>query len=274
MSQTKFKILILADKPGWVVDRNIDNIIEGIPADFTKEYYALIDSEKLLRMTEDFDLVHYGNSDLSFHLSVVDKIRKPFLISIRSHRYGNYVDNLQAIIARNKFNVHVINRELLAEFPGSTYIPNGISPQFLVQQKEFVVGFAGKPTEYKGFDLIQKACEELGVTFRPATGDIDHSDMREYYDSIDLLVSASINEGHCNPVFECMALNIPIITTDVGSSKDLNLVKIERSIESIKKGILKFYTYPQVKSFTWENANKQMFNLYNKILTNNYERIL
>lgn len=266
MEQKKPKILILSDKPGWVVDRNIDNIIKGVPADFTKEYYALVDSQKLLNMSSDFDLIHYGNSDLSFHLDIIDKFTKPFLLSIRSGRYGNYVQNLHEIISRNKFFTHVINRDLLKEFPGSVYIPNGISEQFLNNKKQFVVGFAGKPTEYKGFELIKQACDELNVTFCPAIGDIEHSKMRDYYESIDLLVSASYNEGHCNPIFECMALNIPVITTDVGSSKDLNLVKIERNVESIKNGILKFYTYPQVKDFTWENANKQMFNLYKNIL--------
>ncbi len=261
----KLKVLILADKAGWVLDRNVDNIIKGIPCNFQKEYYTSISSKKFLAISKDFDLIHYGNSDLSLHLGIVDQIKTPFLISIRSSRYGNYVKNLHEIIERNKFYVHVINEELLKEFPGSIYIPNGISKQFK-PYREFVVGFAGVPSEYKGFELIKQACEELNVKFKPATGSISHNKMLNYYKSIDLLVSASIGEGHCNSIFECMAINKPVITTNVGASKKFNLVKIERSVEGIKEGILKFYTYPQVESYTWENANKKLFEYYNQIV--------
>lgn len=261
----KLRVLILADHPNWAVNRNVDFIIKYTDCNFQKEYYTTIKSEKLLKMSQEFDLVHYCNSDISFHLEIIEKFRVPFLISIRSHRYGNYVQNLQEIIERNGFFTHVINQELLKEFPSAKYIPNGIGNQFRAF-KDFVVGFSGKPTEYKGFELIKKACEELGVTFRPASGNISYRRMKNYYKSIDLLVSASINEGHCNPVFECMAMNKPVITTETSISKTLNLVKIERSVEGIKNGILKFFTYPQVKDYTWENVGKKFYEFYKEIV--------
>lgn len=122
------------------------------------------------------------------------------------------------------------------------------------------------PSEYKGFPLIKQACEELGVDFKPATGDVPFDKMKEYYESIDLLVSASIQEGFCNPIMECMAMNKPVISTETGTTMNLDLYKIERSVEGIKKGILKYYTRPQVEEHRWRTAGYKMFNYIYDIL--------
>lgn len=265
------KVLILADQPNWIINKVVDRLIKGIPCKFTKKFYSLITSKELLNISHDFDLIHYSNSDLSYHLSIVDKIKTPFLLGIRSHRWQEFVSNTPDIVKKNNFYVHVLNENLLNDFPNARVIPNGIFEQF-VPKKKFVVGFSGQPTEYKGFNMIKQACEELNVTFLPATGDINHKKMPKYYRRINLLVCASVEEGHCNPVHECMAMNIPVISTNTSAVKNYNLVKIERSVESIKNGILKFYTQPQVKHLSWDNVSRQFFNYYYDILINERKR--
>lgn len=260
------KVLILADAPGWAVDRNTDQMIGGIPADFTKRYYTKISSEDLVELANNHDLVHYQNWDLQYHLDVLDKINTPFLLSIRSHRFPSYVKD----VAKNVTQVHVLNRQLQKEFAGSVYIPNGVANIFLKEKKDFIVGFSGKTDEYKGYNLIKKACEELGVRFFPAAGNIPIEEMPQYYKSINLLVSASLAEGHCNPILECMAMDVPIITTDVGVAHELNVVKIDRNVESIKNGILKFCTHIQVENdFSWDSVNEKFYKLYKDIINCN-----
>jgi glycosyltransferase involved in cell wall biosynthesis len=253
------KILILADIPGWIVDRIVDRMIEGIDFTFTKRFYTSITSQQLVEEANQHDLVHYGNWDLQYHLNVLDQIRVPFLMSVRSFRYPPYVRD---IANRPGMNIHVIHPELHDIFIGSHLIPDGIFDQFKPDH-DFTVGFAGKPDTYKGFDLITRACSELGVKFKPAIGDIKPENMYEYYKSIDLLVCASYAEGFGMPVMECLAMNKPVITTDVGIAKSLNVHKIDRTVDGIKLGIQKFYTVNQVlPKYSWQTVCEEFKKLY------------
>ncbi len=259
------KVLILADQPNWIVNKVVDQLIKGIPCTFTKKFYATIPPEEFQKISSDYDLIYYSNWDLTWQLSVIDKIKTPLLLGVRSSRWKDTIPNIQEIIERNNFYVQVLNKELLKDFPKAKVIPNGIFEQFK-PKKKFIVGFSGTPDEYKGFPLIQSACEELGVKFLPAKGNLSHKKMPSYYRKINLLVSASLDEGHCNPVHECMAMNIPVITTDTSAVKNYNLVKIERSVDGIKEGILKFYTQPQVAHLTWNNICNKFFHYFYDIL--------
>lgn len=253
------KVLILADIPGWIVDRIVDRMIQGIDFDFTKRHYACISTDEFINLANTHDLVHYNNWDIQYHVNRLSEISTPILMSIRSHRFPPYVKEVA-----KRVHVHVINPDLQHEFPGSHYIPDGIFDQFKPVHP-FVVGFAGRADDYKGFPLIAQACQELGITFKPATS-VPPDQMFDYYQSIDLLVSASVAEGFCAPVVECLAMNKPVITTDVGIARHLNVHKIERSVEGIKRGIERFYTSPQVlPKFSWQTVCQQFKDLYMRL---------
>ena len=71
---------------------------------------------------------------------------------------------------------------------------------------------------------------------------IQHKDMPEYYNSIDVYVCASRTEGHPDTVIEAMACGVPVISTDVGIINELFKEKqkqlvIERDKESLKEKI-------------------------------------
>jgi len=255
------KVLILSDGAEWIVDRITDEMISRMPFEFTKNYYTRINPNEFMNLAGQHDLVHYQNWDLREHIHVLEKIETPILLTIRSFRYPEY---LYSAVKKVK-KVHVINHDLLEFFPNAHYIPDGIFDQFFTK-KEFIVGFAGKPDEYKGFAIIQQACNELGVNFMPATGDIPYHLMFDYYNKIDLLVCSSLQEGHNTVVMECLAMNKPVLTTDVGVPKQFNIHKIVRTIGSIKEGIMKFYTAPLVKDYTWDNICKQLTELYNETM--------
>ncbi len=247
------KILILADTPGWIVDRITDEMIKRIPFNFTKRYYTQIDTNEFVNLANKHDLVHYQNWDWLKHIERFDDIKVPVITSIRSFRFPNYIYELNG-----RCHFHIINPDQRQFFSEATYIPDGIFP---FKRKSFVVGFAGRADDYKGYNIIKQACEELGVTFKPAF-DVPPDQMQDYYDSINLYVCASIAEGHSTPVMECLSINKPVLTTDVGIPKFLNVHKCERNLKSIKKGIERFYTQDQVNNYTWENCCNQFVKLY------------
>lgn len=278
------KVLILADRPGWIVDRIVNRMIEGIPCEFTKEFYTRVDSAELIALAAEHDLVHYGNWDLSLarrsrsrkrkrirkqgyddpYMEFVELVieKAPLLYSIRSHRYRPYV----LAVAKKVTRVHVISPLLLEEFPHAAYIPDGVFERFH-SKKAFVVGWAGHPTHYKGVHLLEEACKQLGVELRLATGRIPPEDMPDWYRDLDLYVCASVAEGYSAPVMECLAMNVPVITTDVGVPSTLNVMKIPRSVEGIKEGIERFYTQKQVlPEFSWEVVNRRFYSLYQSMV--------
>ena len=246
-------ILILSDGLGWIVDRITDEMISRIPHEFTKIFYTQISTDDFIKEANQHDLVHYQNWDWEKHIDRIDEIKTPIITSIRSFRFPDYLYKI-----KDKVHFHTINPGQRQFFPNATYIPDGIFP---FKSREFTVGFAGKPDDYKGFNLIKKACEELGCNFKPA--DCSPEQMQEYYDSIDLYVCASKAEGMSTPVMECLSINKPVLTTDVGIPHLLNVHKCTR--ETLKEGIEKFYTKNQVKDYTWENTCKQFKELYEKV---------
>lgn len=258
MSENIPRILILSDCSGWVVDRIASTYRKFIPFDIDIDYYTKLTEDELAKKAQDYDLVHYNNADIR-QPNFVKSMVKPTIMSVRSFRYPQVALDLVKYFTQ----VHVIHPELKFHFTGARFISDAVDDIF--QPKEFVVGmaFQNEPwnIDYKGVNLVKQACEELGVTFRPCFG-VGIDKMQEFYDSIDLYVCASINEGFGTPVMECLLQNIPVISTDVGMGKYTNIYKIEHSVESIKEGILMYYTYPQVAKFRWDIVCNAVGELY------------
>jgi hypothetical protein len=257
-----FRVLLLADVPGWIVERVCLRMQAGIPEIAQLDYYTRFDVDRLRRTARDFDLVHYANWDCGHVLDAFRDLERPLILSIRSHRYPPYVREA----ARLARVVHTITPALQAEFPGSVYIPNGVFDP-APAGREFVVGFAGRPDDYKGFSLIAEACERAGAVFRPATGDVPPAEMLDYYRGLDVYVCASVAEGHSTPVMECLALNKPVITTRVGLPMMLSpmpsLTLVDRDVDSIADAIRARVTRAQVlPKYGWETTCVELRRLY------------
>jgi glycosyltransferase involved in cell wall biosynthesis len=252
------KILLLSDGQNWIVDRISNEFIKRIPHDIELDYYTTIDPRDFITKASSVDLVHSNNANIGRLYPTFEHIKTPILVSVRSFRYPASFTKQSSSLA----GVHVIHPDLLGSFNNATYIPDGIFEGF---EDEFVVGMACQDGEwskkYKGYYLVEEACKRLGVAFKPVHN-LKPEQMPEYYKSLNLYVCASENEGCGTPVLECMSLNVPVLTTDVGIAKFLDIAKCERNVESIEEGILKFYTFPQVKDYTWENSCKKLTKLY------------
>lgn len=101
-------------------------------------------------------------------------------------------------------------------------------------------------------------------------GYIPHDKMPDYYNSIDLYICASKNEGTPNPILESMASGIPIISTEVGIVNDAfgpnqkQFILKERTKKCLKENIVKMLSnlknfeeiskenYKQIQDWTWQ----------------------
>lgn len=257
-----FRVLLLADVPGWIVERVCRRMQAGIPEITQLDYYTRHDVDTLRRAARDFDLVHYANWDCGHLLDAFRDLERPLVLSIRSHRYPPYVREA----ARLARVVHTITPALQAEFPGSVYVPNGVFDP-APGGRDFVVGFAGRPDDYKGFALIAQACERAGAVFRPATGDVPPEAMGDYYRGLDVYVCASVAEGHSTPVMECLALDKPVITTRVGLPMALepmpSLTLVDRDRDSIAAAIRARMTRAQIlPKYSWDATCAELRRLY------------
>jgi len=136
--------------------------------------------------------------------------------------------------------------------------------------RELVIGWVGNSRwhHYEGIDhkgfftLIRPALEELQaegvrVVGRFAdrnAGFIPYDQMVQYYNSIDVYVCASDNEGTPNPVMEAMACGVPVVSTDVGIVPQLfgvlqqSLILPVRSVAALKEKIRALALQPEKRA--------------------------
>lgn len=147
----------------------------------------------------------------------------------------------------------------------AVYIPNGVNEKLF--DRKFVAGFVGAKdsNQHKGLDLARKACDELGIELKIAKEwDYKHEEMPEFYKEIDCLLIPSESEGCHNPTMEALAMNIPVISTDVGIASELEGVTIvERDVESIKQALRKLSGRIQIlEKYTWKIIAEKYGKLY------------
>lgn len=140
--------------------------------------------------------------------------------------------------------------------------------------------------------IIKPALEELIAEGYPIElkfadrkeGYIPHDKMPEYYNSIDIYICASKNEGTPNPVLESMATGIPIVSTDVGIVRDAfgekqkDFILKERSKEELKSKLkillnnlekfeeLSKENLKEIQNWSWENKCAQFKEFFEKNL--------
>ena len=140
--------------------------------------------------------------------------------------------------------------------------------------------------------IIKPALEELIEEGYPIElkfadrkdGYIPHDKMPDYYNTIDVYICASKNEGTPNPVLESMASGVPIISTDVGIVRDAfgkkqrEFILEERSKEQLKSKIIKLLeskekfkelsqeNLKQIEDWTWEKKCNQFREFFLKNL--------
>jgi glycosyltransferase involved in cell wall biosynthesis len=245
------RILLMADLPGWIIDYNCRELIKrNSDIEFRLEYNGF-SVQELDRIAHQFSLVHFMSwGEVHRFLPIAPRL-KNLALTVRSHRYTPDVKEFAAHCA----GVLAVNQRICEEFSdySAEWMPNGIDLELFKPGRPFTVGYAGKADEYKGVELIRAACAQLGVRLEMALGERSKSEMVDFYEAIDCYVCASVAEGFSTPVMEALAMNVPVVTVDAGVPSTLNVIKVERSIEGLARGIELLSGRRQVEAeYSWD----------------------
>jgi glycosyltransferase involved in cell wall biosynthesis len=127
---------------------------------------------------------------------------------------------------------------------------------------------------------LSKLAKENNVDVR-ILGSKDKKDVIKYLQNSDIFILPSLNEGMSNSILEAMACGLPIITTDVGGTKELinkngYIIKKE-TLEPIKEILYKYRQNKSLlmahgkesrkisKKFKWKNVAIGYYNIYDNL---------
>lgn len=183
------------------------------------------------------------------------------------------------------------------------FVPKNLERFSNIENRVINIGWVGnskfedsqKDDDLKGVrKIIIPAIEELkqeGYKIERKFADrnegyIPHDKMPDYYNSIDLYVCASKEEGTPNPVLESMACGVPVISTDVGivseafGEKQKEYIIEERTKEALKEKIVKLLenkeqfktlsdeNLKQIKNWSWNIKCKQFREFFKENMKN------
>ncbi|MHA1167863.1 MAG: glycosyltransferase family 4 protein [Candidatus Hodarchaeales archaeon] len=224
---------------------------------------------------DNYDIIHflYGGALTKSKDYILKHKEKVFTSSVSKRSLDGMWDDRKTLLELYNASRCCVcqNEEILSILKGlipdvnAVYIPNGVNEKLF--NRKFVAGFVGAKAsnEHKGLHLAKQACEELGIELKEAhEWNYEHEDMPKFYSQIDCLLIPSVSEGSHNPTMEALAMNIPVISTDVGIAKELEGVTIvDRDVESIKKALRKLSGRIQIlEKYKWSDIAKQYHDLY------------
>lgn len=255
------RIALVTDGQGWIVDR-ISRIYQRHIAGIELFYLSALTAEGLIHLSRTYDLIHFNNFFVRGLQPFFAVAPKPTIVSIRSFRYPDDIPPLTPTL------FHVIHPDLAERFHPATFIPDGIDLDAFRPARPFRVGIAYQPGHgaFKGVDLLVQAAAGLEVELVQATN-LTHGEMTAFYRSLDLYVCASESEGFAAPVAECLAMNIPVMSTRTGVASYLpGLHVVERSVAGLREGLLHYLTRRKVADLAWPRVCAQVEDMYDTLL--------
>ena len=186
--------------------------------------------------------------------------------------------------------------------------PNNTEP--LINQDDFLIGTAASITPRKGIEYLITAVGQLSEEYQVnlvIAGEVGSpeykrdleklineyglnrkvkflgwiEDMPSYICSLDLFVLPSLNEGIPGAVREALAMEVPVIATDVGGTSDVVIDRQTgylippKNTNVLKKYIEKMISNPDSREIFGENGRKLIENEFSVAqYTNDYEQFL
>lgn len=244
---------------------------------WTEDEVDIVSALKPLPNGDKYDVIHFLYSGgLTKSKDWILKYKDKVFTSLASERTfkssHNNQEDLREIYENTKCcvcqNPGLVERlKQFAPKAKSVFIPNGVDTELF--NHKIVVGFVGASHSYehKGLPIVQQACEELGIELKIVhEHDYTHEQMPEFYKRIDCLAIPSLSEGCNNPTLEALAMNVPVISTDVGIAKILGCVIINRDVESLKTALLNLNRrFLILKDYTWAKIASQYRQLYGSL---------
>uniref|UniRef100_A0A6M3K6G2 Putative glycosyltransferase n=1 Tax=viral metagenome TaxID=1070528 RepID=A0A6M3K6G2_9ZZZZ len=264
-------LLIHRDRYPWATTQRAQSLKREWVKDEVDIAYA-----KELPNGDKYDVIHFLYSGgISKSRDYILKHKNKVFTTLASQRTLDlYFDKLEPLkeiykqticcVCQNPDLVNKLRK--IIQQDNVIYIPNGVDEKIFNCHRSFVVGCVAAKQDYKdhkGLNLIKQACAELDLELMIATK-AKYDTMPDFYREIDCLVNASISEGCNNPTLEALAMNIPVISTDVGIVEELKgITIIKRNVESIKDALKNTNRRAQIlEKYTWKKISEQYRQLY------------
>jgi hypothetical protein len=264
----KPKILVVADVPGWALDRTADNVIVRLKDRYDFEKTFNQDAvERICR--RDFDLLYITYETQFRDAGIEVELPGRAVTGVRCHfkwdggkglpPSSEFIGHLHRFVALNVPSK--ILYDIFHDLHSAVFrTPHGVDTRvfkprsngpFSSPPGELVLGWAGSLKNHPGKrgveDLILPALTGMDrVTFKMAAREEkwrSQAEMVEFYQGLDALICASRTEGGPHPLLEASACQVPVISTRVGIAPELirhgeNGLLIERNIDAIREAIL------------------------------------
>ncbi len=282
----KPKILVIADVPGWALERTADNVMTrlGDRYQFEKAFNADA-ADRIAR--GNFDLLYLAYWKQFIDAGVQVKLPRPCISGIRSHFKWDGGNSLppseQTLATLNRYDaLNVPSRILFDIFrnhhPAVFHTPHGVDadlfrPSALWESVspagQLLLGWAGSRSNHpgkRGLDgFLLPALEGLdGVTLVTAAREDkwrSAEEMVDWYRGLDAYICCSRTEGGPHPVLEASACGIPVISTRVGLVPELittefNGLLVKRQISAIREAIVRLRDDREMRVEMGRNARR------------------
>lgn len=242
----KPRVLVLADVPGWAWDRKAQAYARHLSDRFavTVGYHANVP------LFGEFDLIHLFEVSQTGTLAPYSHRRFKAVAGLTANVWRTWgAEQMRAWAARVDAlhgNSLLIAEELKQFHPRVYYTPNGVDPlryQRVAPReggRPIVFGHVGKPNPRKGGDLIITAARlaqvDLRLIQRTAKLALPEQQMIDWYQGIDVMVTASNMDGTPNPMLEGAACACALLSTPIGNMPEF--------IQPGVNGILTQYRLP------------------------------
>ena len=224
------RVMLMADVPNWIFARHCKVLMERLGSQFDFEL-------KLQGQTyneADYDLIY----PLEWNLIPQNQIRTPakYVTSIRSHTSwaGHDFLGFTQFLNTHFQRIHTVSERLTRVFrpfvPQTDYVTHGTDTTFFTPTRpvnqtpsgRVRVGWAGnRVNKTKGFEELIAPLGKLPGVELVFCGymdkNLDLEGMRRFYDSIDVYICSSAQEGNNNSLLEAASMERAILTTDNGT---------------------------------------------------------
>ena len=264
-------LLVHADKNPWATQRRA----EALKREWKDDEVDIVDRWNLPD-GEPYDVIHFlFSGGITKCREYILRYKDKTFTTLASHRSldekWDKLEDLKEIyenttVVCQSHELLVLLKKISNDIK-AVYIPNGVDTEFF--KRDFIVGYVGAKdsSTHKGLDMIQEACNDLGLTLKIAHN-APYEEMPDFYRSIDCLVLMSESEGCNNPTLEALAMNVPVISTETGIAKNLLVTIIERNKDELIKALITKCTSLHMKvEYGWPVIAKQYRKLYENLPT-------
>ena len=264
-NQHRPRVMLMADVPNWIFARHCKVLMERLGSQF--DFDLKLQGQPYNEA--DYDLIY----PLEWNLIPQNQIRTPakYVTSIRSHTSWAGQDFLGFTQFLNTHfqRIHTVSERLTRVFkpfvPQTDYVTHGTDTTFFTPTRpvdqtplgRVRVGWAGnRVNKTKGFEELIAPLGKLPGVELVFCGymdkNLDLEGMRRFYDSIDVYICSSGQEGNNNSLLEAASMERSILTTDNGTVPEYlqhrhSALIVERELPLLIQAVCELRDHPELR---------------------------